>query len=176
MTEAIQQEIFERANQYLNSLNYEAEMISLISSIKEYDLCYAIGWCEKQELNLYPFQRRKYIGMGRVLVSKINAQVGCEGSAPFVDWIHQFELSIQGLEEYFVLIIEFSKRKLASLKTLLNLTTPQIMKIVKENATIEIEKEGYELKKLKAYMDTAGIACEIKLKQRKQTGPHNPFR
>jgi len=161
--------VFERANVFLNSLNHEEEMVSIIDSIKEYKLCYSISWCEKTQLNINPEKRNVYVGAGRVLVSKKNDLVEHAGSAPFVDWVHQFELKVQNLEEYWVLEIVFSKRKISSIKTLLNLNTPDLLKRVNKNSKIILEGEDYELKRMKNLMDKAEIQNEILLKKRTAT-------
>lgn len=169
MTEKEKHHVFQRANKFLNSLSYETEMTSIIDSIQEHNLCYSIDWCEKKELSLPSSKRRLYVGAGRVLVSKINEKIEHAGSAPFVDWIHQFELGIQNLEEYWVLEILFLKKKIGSLKTLLELNTPELLKRVDDNAIISLQGEDYELQRVKELMDRAEIQCELKLKQREKS-------
>lgn len=166
MTEQTKQDIHERANKFLDSLNYEEEMISIIDSIQEHKLCYSIDWCEKNELHLPPSKRRLYVGAGCILVSKINEKVAYEGSSPFIDWIHEFELEIQNLEEYLVIEIRFKKLKIAALKTLLECNTPELIKQVNKDSKIVIEGEGYELERLKTHLDNANIEAEIKKLQR----------
>ena len=156
-----------RADNYLNGLGYEAELASIKSSILEHEFCYSISWCEKAELFKRPEDRRTYLGGGRVLVSKINEMIDMAGSAPTTDWIHEFELMVQGLEEYWCLEIDFQKRKMNALKTLLQVNTPQLLELVNENSQIEIEGRDYELENQKKGFDTANIPAIIKLKTRK---------
>ena len=173
MTEKERIEIFERANIFLNSLNYEEEMISIIDSLEEHEFCYSIGWCEKKELNINPENRRIYVGAGRVLVSKINDLVEYSGSAPYVDWVHEFELKIQNLEEYTIIEFFYSPKKISSIKTLLKLNTPELINKVNKESKIIIEGEDFELERLKRLLDKAEVPSKISLKRRKKTPTHN---
>jgi len=167
MTEKEKKEVYERANEFLNNSIYEEEMISIISSIMEHNLCYSINWCEKKELNLPPSKRKIRAGAGRVFVSKINDMVDYAGSSPFIDWVRYFELKIQGLEEYLIIEIIYKKEKMSALKTLLECNTPQLLRKINDDSKIIIEGRDYELERLKGYLDNAEIESEIQLKTRK---------
>lgn len=159
--------IVDRAEKYLNSLDYEEEMCAIGVSIIEYEFCYAIDWCEKKELHLDPSKRRLYVGAGGVLVSKISDHVECEGSNPSVNWVYNFELKIQGLEEYWCLEILYQKNKISALKALLKCNTPELLKKVNSDSLILIEDYHYELERLKAFLDQAEVTNKLELRRRK---------
>ena len=108
MTEEDKEKVYIKAYDYLKSWGYDTDLVPAMDSIKEHELCYSINWCEKRELDYHPEHRkRKFIGAGVIFVSKINDMVGAAGSSPFTDWLHEFELKIQNLEEYWVLEIAY---------------------------------------------------------------------
>lgn len=159
-------QIIQRANTFLNNSGYKKELGVIPSSIKEHDLCYSISWCQVDERHLDPYDRTTYVGAGRVLVSKITEHVDYEGSAPFTDWVHLFELEIQNLEEYYCIEIAYEKKQIGALKTLLHCNTPELIKQVNAESKIILEKEDYELKQLKLDLDRAKVASKITLKIR----------
>ncbi|MFK7971412.1 MAG: hypothetical protein AB8F95_13665 [Bacteroidia bacterium] len=168
MTEVEKDEVFERANRFLNKEGFKEEMIAINTSLKEYDLCYSLDWCEKKQLSLPPSERKIYLGAGRVLVSKINDMVSLEGSAPSIDWIRRFELEIQDLEEYWVVEIAFEKHQMGALKTLLKCSTPELMAMMDDNSKLIVEGEDYEVKRLQKDVSAAGVQSEVKLLTRKK--------
>ena len=136
--------------------------------IEEHKYCYSVGWCLKNEINIHPSKRTLFAGGGPVMVSKISDDIEMGGSSPTIDFVKEFELKIRGLEGYWNLEIKFDKLKLSSLKTLLNKSTPELLKLVDINSKINIEKEKYELDVLQNYLNLASIDCKIEFKERKK--------
>lgn len=91
--------LIEKANIWINAQYPEQELIVLTDTIVEYQYCYSFSWCKKSEENLDVKDRSIWVGAGRLLASKDGAKFGFEGSSPGVDWIHYFELEVQGMED-----------------------------------------------------------------------------
>ncbi len=137
--------------------------------LKEHEYCYSVGWCLKNEINIHPSKRTLFAGAGPIMVSKISEDIEMSGSSPSIDFIKKFEFKIRGLEAYWNLEIEFDKTKLSSLKTLLNLNTPELMKKVDITSKVNITGEEYDLNVLQQDLASINVKSILELKGRKMT-------
>ena len=129
--------IIEKANYWINNnCEFEEEMIVLEKSIKEYNHCFSLSWCKKSEENLNRNRRTIFVGAGRLLISKDGEIAEFEGSAPGVDWIHHFENKLLNLEDYWYLEIPYSKNNISKLKSILNRSTPELLKMINSDGKI----------------------------------------
>lgn len=161
--------ILRRGNQYLKNLKGDDEDVLCVipSTLEEHNLCYSVCWCNEKELNYLPSQRTMYTGAGRLLISKISADVEFEGSLPR-DWIFYFELKIQGLEGYYELRIRYERSKVSSLKRILNCTTSELLSQVDQDSviTLNLEDDWGVLRQeyIKNELDCIGIQNELTFK------------
>ncbi|MEL6255052.1 MAG: hypothetical protein AAFR87_23795 [Bacteroidota bacterium] len=159
------EEAIQRGNQYFKDLYnvraYSEKFYVLENTVQEHELCFSMGWHLEKERHLPSSHWSGIAGGGPLFVSKISYHIGIAGSAMYYDDVGDFELWIQGLEAYPVLVIKFEKKKLSSLKTLLELNTPQLLKKVNEDEEILIEDEDYRLKELQTHIEKAGIICKF---------------
>lgn len=117
------------ATQYqTNSSPYE--LVGLIETIQEHNLCYTMQWCQKSDIYLSPVKRGGWVGTGPMMISKTTEHMEQMGSSPGVDWIHLFELKIQNQEEYFSLEIPFTENYKAHLLKILELTEEQMNELI----------------------------------------------
>ena len=163
------EEAIERGNQYLTDLYnarvYKDKLYVMEDTVQEHDLCFSMGWHLVKERHLPASSRSWIVGGGGLFISKSTYHVGMSGSG-LQSTLSNFELWIQGLEAYPVLVIQFEKKKLSALKTLLELNTPQLMKKVNEDQEIILEGEDYELQAFQPYVEKAGIICKFEWRTR----------
>ncbi len=173
MDKEIIDKLVKRVNQYFDH-DYKTkkrsyELCADINYLKEHKYSYSIEWCLKNEINITRSKRTLFAGGGPVMVSKISDNIEMAGSAPTIDFVKEFELKIRGLEGYWNLEIEFDKFKISSLKSLLNVNTPNLLRIVDANSKINIERKEYELNALQKDLNLAGIISKIEFKEREKS-------
>ncbi|TDQ25729.1 hypothetical protein [Tenacibaculum caenipelagi] len=168
-------EIIEKANYWINSKReFEKEMIVLEEGMEEHKYCYSLFWCIKSELDLSWSERTSWYGIGRILISKDGNMAEFEGSAPTVDWIHHFENKLQSLENYWNLEISYSKVNISKLKSILNHSTPELLKMVNNDGKIILSEfkawnDNYtELEEIAEDLKDIGIHCKLEVKTRKK--------
>ena len=168
-------DIIEKANYWINNQDFENEMIVLNDGATEYAHCFALFWCQKNEIHLNREQRKSWIGIGRLLISKDGELAEFEGSAPFIDWIHHFELRIQNLEDYWFLEIPYSRKNIAKLKSAIKCSTKELLELVDKNDKIIFnESKAWnshfpKFIEIANDLNKAGISCEIEIRQRTAT-------
>jgi hypothetical protein len=164
--------VVERVNSFfkkqLEQEKYNDLFCAIKNSIVEHNLCYSISWCLDHEKNLSPLKRAKIIGGGPIMISKISDDIEMAGSAPITNWIEDFEYKIQGLERYWCLQIKYDKKQISSIKSLLNCSTPELLKKINKESNILIEGEDYKLKRLKELLDKANIYNKLEYRSRKK--------
>jgi hypothetical protein len=149
MTTVIPADKLQKAYDFLHGFfkNDTTEYHIDLNSVTEYDYCYAAYWFPKEWLSgNVPKEEMVMVGVGRIVISKINDRFNIEGSYPARDWIHEFELAFRDLEEYWQLSIEFDKRQIRFYKSLFECTTSEAMKLPNENGQIILtskEKGGF---------------------------------
>jgi hypothetical protein len=143
-------------------------LCGLRNTIKEHDLSYSIGYCLKEEKFLSPFKKSSFIGSGPLFLSKATAHIEMSGSYPMTDWVEWFEMKIQNLEAYWILEIEFVKKKLSALKTILNKNTPELLKLLSNPNRISLEDELWRLEVIKEDLDKIQINNTILKKTREK--------
>ena len=150
------EEVFKKVNAFFQKEFDSGEMVNLLiaNSIAEYDLCYLVGWCIKDELYKSPQKKSIHVGAGPLLISKISDHIEMSGSGSGDDFIEKFELKCQGLESYWYLEIEYNKHKISALKPLFECRTSELLKKV-DDGKITLEGESNELGRLQESLDTA---------------------
>lgn len=169
----ISEEITKRADNYFEEQREKDNtnlFCALMESIEEHNYCYSISWCLKSEKYISRVKHTKFAGGGRLLVSNISDDIEMTGSAPNNDWVKEFETRIRGLEEYWSLEIKFEKQKIGKLKSILGLSTPEIIKKIKINSIIELEGEEFELRSLTEDLKKTNIDCKLLRKEREIKG------
>ncbi|ARN71141.1 hypothetical protein BST91_05495 [Nonlabens tegetincola] len=168
--------IIEKANYWINNnCEFEEEMIVLEKSIKEYNHCFSLSWCKKSEENLNRNRRTIFVGAGRLLISKDGEIAEFEGSAPGVDWIHHFENKLLNLEDHWYLEIPYSKNNISKLKSILNRSTPELLKMINSDGKIILSElkswnDNYtKLEEIATDLNNAGINCELEIQTRKNS-------
>ena len=148
-------------------------MMVLENSIQEHQSCYSFAWCQTSEKDL-PWQDRSvWVGSGRLLSSKDGRLFDFEGSAPGVDWVHQFELKVNGLEDYWYLAIPFQKKNISQLKTALKCSTSEILQLVTDNQTIVYTESKTwsdfhpSFQEMVEDLNAVGIICQTEIRTRK---------
>ena len=87
------------------------------------------------------------------------------GSAP-IDWVEWFELEVHQQEIYWVLEIDFNKRKISKIKPLLKASTSEVLKMVNDEFKIRVEDEQGRLKYMKKELNKYKIESTLhKLKR-----------
>ncbi|WCO00224.1 hypothetical protein [Psychroserpens ponticola] len=168
-------EIIEKASHWINNQNFEQEMIVLEEGIEKHNHCFLLSWCKKSEKELNWEQKTSWVGIGRILISKDGNTAEFEGSSPGVDWVHHFELKLQNLEDYWSLEIPYSKGNISKLKSILNRSTPELLKMVNNNEKIILTEskawcDNYtELEEIANNLNNVGIHCELEVKTRKNS-------
>ncbi len=167
-------QIIEKANYWINNkVEFKDEMIVLEEGMEEHNYCFSLLWCKKSERDLIWEQRTEWVGIGRILISKDGKTAEFEGSAPGVDWVHYFELKLQGLEDYWYLEIPYAKENMLKLKSAFRCSTQELLKMVNENHKIiltEIKEWCDDFPKFDDIADdlnNSGINCQIEIKTRK---------
>jgi hypothetical protein len=175
-------EIIKKANYWINNAcGFEEEMVVLKKGMEEHNHCFSLSWCKKSEENLNWKQRTAWVGARRLLISKNGEIAELEGSAPGVDWIHHFENKLQNLEDYWNLEIHYSKDNISKLKSILNRSTPELLKMVNSDGKIALTEfkswnDNYtELEGIAIDLKNAGINCKLDIKTRK-TAANNSYR
>lgn len=166
-------EVLERVDNYFE-LEYKEKRNSdlfcgLRDSIMEHKSSYSISWCIKKQKYWSKVKRSVFIGGGRVFLSKETDLIKMSGSAPTNDWEEWFELEIYQLESYWILEISYNKKKISSLKALLNCSTPELLKMVNKESKIIIEDKLYVLKRLKKDLDESKINNQLNKFRRNRT-------
>ncbi|WP_269235727.1 hypothetical protein [Flavobacterium flavigenum] len=170
-------QIIEKANYWINQQDFEEEMIVLTEGIEEHKYCFSLLWCKEKEKHLDWNQRTNWIGVGRLLISKDGKIAEFEGSAPFVDWIHHFELKIQNIEEYWLLEIPYRKKDISKLKSAIKCPTKELMELVnKDDKIIFDESKAWnnhfpKFKEIADDLNRSGINCQVEIRQRTATKP-----
>lgn len=170
-------ELLRKATEWLNTRQFEEEMVALDEDIQEYDHCYALLWCVKSEQHLPWSHRTEFTGGGRLLISKDGLVVDMAGSAPDVDWIHHFNLKLFGLEDFWYLEIPYTKNHLSKLKAALKCSTADLLKMVDDNGKIiftesKARNDNWtELKRLAQDLGTSGVECLFEVRTREK--PNN---
>lgn len=170
-------EIIEKANYWINHQEFEEEMIVLTEGIEEHNHCFSLLWCIKKEKHLDWKQRTNWIGSGRLLISKDGKIAEFEGSAPFVDWIHHFELKIQNLEDYWFLEIPYRKKDISKLKSAIKCSTKELMELVNKDGKIIFDESKTwndhfpKFKEIADDLNRSGINCQVEIRQRTATTP-----
>lgn len=129
-------DLLQKANQWINQRPFQQKMMVLPDSIREHQHCYSFSWCAVAQKDLPWAQRSIWVGSGRLLISKDGSMADFEGSAPGIDWVHKFELKLQGLEDYWYLEIAYHKQYLGKLKTALHCSTPELLQQLTADQTI----------------------------------------
>lgn len=173
-------EIIEKAIKWINEqANFKEEMMVLEEGMEEHANCYSLFWCLKSEADLTWDKRTSRVGAGRLLISKDGKLADFEGSAPGVDWIHHFENKLFDLEDYWYLAVPYTKNKLSTLKALLELSTPDLLRRVNEEGQIIFtqskawNKHYTILEDLAFDLNAAGIHCEFEIRTRKIDASNN---
>ncbi|WNJ17899.1 hypothetical protein [Pontibacter sp. G13] len=169
--DAVRAELVERANHYFQS-KFEDGTFSFILcglpyTIHEYEYCFLIGWSLAEEKYTSRVKKSPIVGPGPLLLSKISNKTKLTGSAFHESDIEDFELEIRGLEAYWTLQFDFLKDKLGTYKTLLNLSSLELLKLSKSSDKISIEKSEQELRHLQEGLKSQGIPSTLELKTRK---------
>lgn len=162
--------IIDRANKHFSddysSGNNCYEFIALPKTIIENKFSYSILWCLKNEINMPPNKRTLFAGGGRLYISKVSDDIEMAYIDPNIDFLKDFQSRIRGLEGYWILEINFNKTKLSSLKTLLDLTSIEIIKKLNKDNRIEIENNRNTLRQLKFHLEDAGIHSKLIYKEK----------
>ena len=173
-------EIIEKANYWINNeMEFQDEMIVLEEGMEEHKLCFSLLWCKKSERDLTWEQRTTRVGVGRLLISKDGKTAEFEGSSPGVNWIHHFELKLQGLEDYWYLEIPYAKENMSKLKSAFKCSTQELLGMVNENHKIILtETKAWcdhfpEFKEIAYDLNNSGINCQIEVRTRKITSEKN---
>ncbi len=167
-------EILKEAIRWINNGNeFEKEMNVLEHSMVEHKHCYSFSWCVKGEENIIP--KEPIVGIGRLLISKDGKFKEFEGSTPFVDWIHHFELKIQNLEDYWYLEIPYKKEYISKLKVAINCSTSELLKMVNPNGKIIFEESKAWNNHFPTFYQIAddlhesGVDCQVEIRIRKKS-------
>lgn len=144
----------------------ETLFCGLRRTIVAHKSCYSIAFCLATEQYVAPLKRTVLVGNGALLLSQKSDFIAIAGSAPR-DWIEWFELEENHLELYWTLEIAYTREKLSALKTLFNKTTPALLALVKEKI-ISLEKELWQLEKIKTDLEQLGIACCLQKRTRRK--------
>lgn len=159
--------IIKRVNNFFKNENLGSSLkYGLKETITEHERSYSISWCLDSEKYIAPHKRTVQVGIGKLFISKETDLIKMSGSSPFEDWVKWFELAIDQQEEYSVLEIKYEKRKISKLKTLLNCSTPELLRLVDDKSLIIMEKEKFELERMKYDFDNCEIQSQIKILRR----------
>ncbi|CAA0214031.1 hypothetical protein [Tenacibaculum maritimum] len=155
-----------------NSENSNYLFCGLPETIREHKLCYTINWCIKSD-KYSPKSNKGWVGAGPLMLSKTFDKFEKMGSSPAVDWLYLFELSIQGLEEYFYLEIPYKKENLLKLKSVIKCSTEELLKMVnKQGLIIYTELKKWcdfrpEFQYISDDLNKLGINSKVEIKTRK---------
>lgn len=150
--------------------NQQVDLLcGLVETIESHKFCYSLGWALESEKYVSRVKRTKFAGGGRIMVSKVSADIEMAGSAPTVDWIQEFEAKIRGLETYLSLEFTFQKQHISKYKSLLNVSSMELLKMTKTDPKISIEDEEYKLRRLYDDFSNCGIECELVVGERKKS-------
>ncbi len=171
-------QILSRVDNYFES-EYDNEndsylLCGLGETIREHKLCYSIHWCQKSEKHMSRTKKAGWVGAGALMLSKVSDKFEMMGSSPGVDWIHLFELDIQGLEEYFHLEIPYEKENISRLKSAIKCSTNELLNMVdSQEKIIYTESKSWcdhfpEFQEIADDLNKYGIDCQVEVKTRKK--------
>ncbi|WP_196890279.1 hypothetical protein [Aureivirga sp. CE67] len=169
LNDTILDQILERADSYFFKKNEKIDDKNLFcgmrETIEEHEYCYTIGWRLKSEKYNSRKKLTLFAGGGKLMISKFSEDIEMAGSLPDFDFVRDFELKIRGLKEYWELEIEYEKKKINAIKTILKKTSLEILKMVDENSKIIIgNEESCELNQMKKDLLEADVSCDLILK------------
>lgn len=141
----------------------------LKSTVKEYKYAYSINVVLKSERFIPLSKRTKFAGGAPLLISKISDHIAYGIPLEFETSVREFEAEIRGLEGYWCLDIEFDKKKLNVLKSILQLNTPELVKKVNKESRLILEGEKYELNRLKTDFKNAQVDCFLEYREREKS-------
>ena len=172
---ALKDEILKRTDEYFKLKhinkpwykegNYQHLICGRRETISEHESSYSIYWCLVSEKYLSRSKRSISGGAGALFISKKMDLIKWSGSAP-IDWVEWFELEVHQQEIYWVLEIDFNKRKISKIKPLLKASTSEVLKMVNDEFKIRVEDEQGRLEYMKKELNKYKIESTLhKLKR-----------
>ena len=160
-------DLIEKANLFLRE-NFKKENIEVKkNSMVEKEHCFIFNWGEIDK------EPHKKVGVGFLYASKDGKHFDLGSTSPFVDSLKDFELHIQGLEEYWFLEIPYNEEIKDSFQKVFQKKTDEMLSKIENGKLVLTEAKanfgGPSFAIVAERFNKKGIDCKCEIKTRKKS-------